>query len=281
MGQPGPRGEKRDRKGCKGARCKREARGWELLLMLLSLSFAFWLSLVLTGLALSDCGCLSCKPVCQAWKTSTPGRPVLSGRNLGMESCDTGSPLGYKQRPEDPVASWSLVPMSWWLCEGPSWAKILKRSTGLTCAHRCHRHFWETSSLLMVFVHIALWHRINSGHRRETTRLLSQATPLLVLCPQGSENGFPWAAVVFLPVLTPGLSTLLGVSLLPGAFWVWRSVAEDLLQAPTKTTMPAFPLFILDCHSQVTISMATDTVLVFFQTLQPCWASELVWDSSW
>ena len=100
MGQPGPRGEKRDRKGCKGARCKREARGWELLLMLLSLSFAFWLSLVLTGLALSDCGCLSCKPVCQAWKTSTPGRPVLSGRNLGMESCGTGSALGCRQKPE-------------------------------------------------------------------------------------------------------------------------------------------------------------------------------------
>jgi hypothetical protein len=30
-----------------------------------------------------------------------------------------------------------VVPMSWWLRDGPSWARNLSRSGGLTCAHRC------------------------------------------------------------------------------------------------------------------------------------------------
>ena len=33
------------------------------------------------------------------------------------------------------------------------------------CSQVC-RHSWETSSLLVVFVYVALWHRISSGHRQ-------------------------------------------------------------------------------------------------------------------
>jgi hypothetical protein len=38
---------------------------------------------------------------------------------------------------KDPVPSYSMVPVSWWLLVSPSWARNLSRSGGLTCAHRC------------------------------------------------------------------------------------------------------------------------------------------------
>ena len=59
---------------------------WFLLVMFLCLPFARCLSLVVSGLAVSlwlDCPTSFC--IC------TPGRLVLSGKNLVMESCDTGS----------------------------------------------------------------------------------------------------------------------------------------------------------------------------------------------
>jgi hypothetical protein len=68
---------------------------------------------------------------------STPGRPVLSGRNLGMECCVVQDQLCVANRSQkDPVPSWSLVPMSCWLWVGPFLARNLKRCGGLTCAHR-------------------------------------------------------------------------------------------------------------------------------------------------
>ncbi|EDK97394.1 mCG144818, partial [Mus musculus] len=46
-----------------------------------------------------------------------------------------------------------------WLCKGPSWARNLKRSGDLTCAHSC----LGTPGRPGVFVYLALWHSINSG----------------------------------------------------------------------------------------------------------------------
>ena len=74
-----------------------------------------------------------CKSVCQySW------RPVLSGRNLGMKICVVQVQLWIADiNQQDPVPNCSLVPMSWWLWEGPSWASDFKRSADLTFAHRC------------------------------------------------------------------------------------------------------------------------------------------------
>ena len=68
---------------------------------------------------------------------------------------------------KDSVPSWSLVPVSWWLCDGPgpSWARNLKRSVGLTYAHR----YVGTSgrpSQSWWYLYVALWHRFSSGSRR-------------------------------------------------------------------------------------------------------------------
>jgi hypothetical protein len=38
---------------------------------------------------------------------------------------------------KDLVPICSLIPVSWWLLEGPSGAKNLNRSGGLACARRC------------------------------------------------------------------------------------------------------------------------------------------------
>jgi hypothetical protein len=58
---------------------------WFLLLIFLPLLLTICLSLVVPNLAVSDCG-LSLLQAC----VSIPGRPILSGRNLGMDSCVTG-----------------------------------------------------------------------------------------------------------------------------------------------------------------------------------------------
>jgi hypothetical protein len=65
---------------------------------------------------------------------STLGRPVLSRRNLGIDSCVTVSFLRCRQKPEGSCPQLFLGCYVW---KGPSWAKNLKRSSGLTCAYRC------------------------------------------------------------------------------------------------------------------------------------------------
>ena len=69
---------------------------WFLLLMFLPLPFAISLSLVLPGLAVSDCGLFLLHASC----VSSPGRKLLSGRNLYMENCGIGLALGCRQKPE-------------------------------------------------------------------------------------------------------------------------------------------------------------------------------------
>jgi hypothetical protein len=48
----------------------------------------------------------------------------------GQLQCETGNRKG-------PVPCCSLIPVSLWLWEGPSWARNLSRIGGLTCAHTC------------------------------------------------------------------------------------------------------------------------------------------------
>ena len=61
--------------------------------MFLLLPFTIWLSMVLTGLSVSDFG-LSLLKTCVSV-------PVPSRRDLGMENYGTGSALRWRQRPED------------------------------------------------------------------------------------------------------------------------------------------------------------------------------------
>ena len=63
--------------------------------------------------------------------------PDLIRGNLVMECCGIESVWGTDRDQNDPISDWSLVTVSWWLCESPYWAQTLKRIGGLTCACRC------------------------------------------------------------------------------------------------------------------------------------------------
>jgi hypothetical protein len=57
----------------------------------------------------------------------------------------------------------------WFLCSDGSGGSLLGQEFEekwwyYQCSKVC-RHSWETSSLLVVFVYVALWHRISFGHR--------------------------------------------------------------------------------------------------------------------
>ena len=133
-----------------------------LLLMFLCLPFSLWLSLVLAHLAISDCDF----PILQVCVSVLLG-DQFSWRNLGMESYGTGSALWCRQKPEgscpQPIlGSCVLMAMGGSLLgqefEEKWWSYL--------CSKVCW-HSWETSSLLVVFVYITLWHRISSGHSRK------------------------------------------------------------------------------------------------------------------
>ena len=195
--------------------------------MFLPLSLTTWLSLVLTGLAVSDCG-LSLLQVCVS---------VLLGDQFSLGGIWVWRNVALGQlwvadgNQKYPVPDCCLVPVFWWLWVGPPWARNLSRNHGFTCAHRwvntpgdqpcpgsirlwntvaqdhfpvqrktgsilsqaapsvpvswgfwvgsyehkwssylCSQaclHFWETSSLLVVFGFGALWQGISSRHRQE------------------------------------------------------------------------------------------------------------------
>ena len=61
-----------------------------------------------------------------------PDRPVLSGRNLGMETCGTGSAPGANRNLKDPVLDCSPP----FLCPKGSGRDTLSKSGGLTFAPR-------------------------------------------------------------------------------------------------------------------------------------------------
>jgi hypothetical protein len=148
---------------------------------------------------------------------STPQRPVLSGRNLGMESCGTDSALGCRQRTEGSCPHMILgsgVLMALWVSllghefEEKWWPSLCSQ---------VYRHSWETISLLVVFVCVSLLHKIHSGHRQRLEDSCSRQP--LGFCVLRILGSFLWAAVVVLPVLTV-LSALLGVSVPPSAIWL-------------------------------------------------------------
>ena len=80
---------------------------WVLLLMILPLCLAIWLSLVLAALSLSE-ACLSCKPVCQYSRETI----FFSRRNFGMEIIGTYSASAKVQAESrtilSPAVSWFL-----------------------------------------------------------------------------------------------------------------------------------------------------------------------------
>jgi hypothetical protein len=111
---------------------------------------------VLGCLAVSDCGLTA------SLRVSTPGRPVLSRRNLGMNICDRCSALGCRQKPEGSCPQLILVSCVLMALGGPLLGqKFEEMWWSYLCSLVC-LHTWETSSLLEVFVYVALWHRISS-----------------------------------------------------------------------------------------------------------------------
>ena len=110
--------------------------------MFLPLTLAIWLSLLLAGRDVSDCG-LS---LLQVFESLLLVEPVLSGRNLGMESCGTESALSCRQNPE---GSGFLLFLDYCvvIAVGKSiLCQELEQKYWLTCVHRC-----VTSSFLVVF----------------------------------------------------------------------------------------------------------------------------------
>ena len=127
--------------------------------MFLPLPLSIWLSLVLAGLAFSACGfsLLLCMYV------STPGRPVLSRRNLGMDY-GTGSAPGFRQKTEESCLQLSLgscVLMA--LGRSILGQEFEQKWWSYLCSQVC-QHSWETSSFLAVFGYGELWHRVSFGH---------------------------------------------------------------------------------------------------------------------
>jgi hypothetical protein len=101
--------------------------------MFLPLTLTIWLSLVLAGLAVSNCG-VSLLKACVLLLL----RDQFSlGRIWVWRAVAQGQLLGADRNQKDPVPGCSLVPVSWWLWEDPSWARNLSRSGGLTCVYRC------------------------------------------------------------------------------------------------------------------------------------------------
>ena len=95
--------------------CSGRTGFWWCQVGLVSVAYAFALAswhLVISGTSWSHCLGLWLVPPASLC-VSTPGRPGLSGRNLGMKSCSTVLALGCRQKPEGPVHSCSSDPVSW------------------------------------------------------------------------------------------------------------------------------------------------------------------------
>jgi hypothetical protein len=144
---------------------------------------------------------------------STPGRPDLSVRNLGMKSCGPGSALGYRWKPEE---SWpwlflaSCVLMS--LGRSLLGQEFAQKWWSYLCS-QMSQFSWETRSLPAVFGYGELSHRISFRHYGTGSVLGPEGNwkDPWFLCPEGTER-VPWAEIVGLPMLT-SMSALLGAQL--------------------------------------------------------------------
>ena len=156
----------------------------------------------------------------QAW-VSTPGRPVLSLWNLSIENCSTGSAHGRKQKPEwfcPQLILGSCVLRA--LCSSLFVQEFDEKWWSYLWTQLC-RYSWEIDSQLLVFVYVALWPRIISGHRQKS----EDSCPRLPLgsCVMSVSGGFLWAARM-VPTSAPShvyTSGRLAISLATwyGALW--------------------------------------------------------------
>ena len=109
-----------------------------------------WCSLLLFSLTVA---CLSCKPVCQySWETSSL-----------RESRGTGSAPGCRQKPQVSCPQLILDSCVLMVLGGSLLTQEFeKKLWSYLCSLMCW-HSWETLSLLAVFGHGSMWHRISSG----------------------------------------------------------------------------------------------------------------------
>ena len=130
-----------------------------LLLMFLPLPLAIWLSLVLAGLSVSDC-VLSLLQACV-----TPGRLVLSGKNLGNKGYGTGSALGCRWKPEGSRPRLCLGSCVLIALAGSLLGQDFEQKLWSYLCSQVHWCSWEFNFFLMVFGYASLWHRISSQCR--------------------------------------------------------------------------------------------------------------------
>ena len=169
--------------------------------------------LVISGVSWSCCLWLWLVPPASLC-ISTPGRPVSLGRKLSIDSCGTGPALGCRLKS---ARSCTQIILGFCILMVLGWSflgqEFEEKWWSYLCSQVC-RHIWGTNTLLVVFVYVALWHRINSGCRWNW----KAPVPGSFLCPE-VFNMLLWTAVMVLCVLT-GLSALLGGSLSHGVIWV-------------------------------------------------------------
>ena len=186
---------------------------WFLFLMFLPLPFTIWLSLVLAGLAVSDCG-LS---LLQACVSELLGDQFSPGGIWVWTAVVQVLLWSADRNQKDPAPGCPLVPVSEWLLgqefEQKWWSYLCSQVS---------QHSWETRSLLTVFGYGAPWHRSSSGCGLKPEgfcpRLLLGSH---VLRAPSESLG---ADMVVLPVLT-GMSSLLGAQLSSGNISVRSNVA--------------------------------------------------------
>jgi hypothetical protein len=124
-------------------------------------SFLAFCHLVISGVSWSCCFWLWFVPPVSLC-VSTPRRPVLSGRNLGMQSYGTGSAQGFRQKAECSCPWFFLGSFLLIAVDGSLLGQVFeKKWWSYLCSEVC-QHSWETSFRLVVLGFGRLLHRINS-----------------------------------------------------------------------------------------------------------------------
>ena len=80
-----------------------------------------------------------------------------------MKSCGTGSALGRRQKPEGSCPQLFLASFVLMALGGSLLAQEFEQKRWYYMCQQVYWLSWETSSLLVVFVYVALWHRTSSG----------------------------------------------------------------------------------------------------------------------
>ena len=168
--------------------------------MFLPFPFTIWLSLIFTDFPVSVLSLL------QASVTVFLRDQFSLGGIQLWRAVVQGQLWGADRKQKNPVPGWSLVPVSWWLWTGFSWARNLKKSGSLNCTHRLAC----TRGTLALFRHYLGMDTCVRESAPGTDRNPEGSCPRSFL---GSGvlrvlSRYLWAVVVVLPVPT-GLSALL------------------------------------------------------------------------